>query len=186
MVNPKKGEGPDIMTAPTLRRRGSSSKVNASVGLEDDRILKHLAMGLLTVTLLSGCMVMVPGHLYPIQGPLASQTPPPIYKITLSGVLNSGTLSATVDNGEVCQGNWTQIKQDDPTASQMSAQWDAVYGPGFFVANVLGNPVFARAVLTSPKGTTLNVQFYDPKPGDITAVIGIAQDSKGNLFKLTF
>ena len=54
------------------------------------------------------------------------------------------------------------------------------------MANVLGNPVFARAVLTSPKGTTLNVQFYDPKPGDITAVVGIAQDSKGNLFKLTF
>jgi hypothetical protein len=174
------------MTAPAFRRRGNSSKVNAPVGLKDNRILKRLALGLLTVILLSGCMVMVPGHLYPIQGPLASQTPPPIYKITLSGVLNSGSLSATVDNGEVCQGNWTLIKQDDPTASQMTAQWDAVYGQGFFVAKVLGTPVFARAVLTSPKGATLNVQFYDPKPGDITAVVGIAQDSKGNLYKLTF
>ncbi len=128
---------------------------------------------------------MVPGHLYPIQGPLATQTPLPIYSITLSGILNSGTLSATVQNGEVCQGNWTQIKQDDPSANKMSAQWDLVYGQGFFVAHVLGNPVFARAVLTGHQGTTLNVEFYDPKPGDFTTVKGIAQDSKGNLYKLT-
>ena len=148
--------------------------------------MKHLALGLLTATLLTGCLVMVPGHLYPVQGPLVSQTPLPIYTITLNGVLNSGTLSATVQNGEVCHGNWTQIKQDDPSANKMSAQWDLVYGQGFFVAHVLGNPVFARAVLTSPQGTTLNVEFYDPKPGDVTAVKGIAQDSKGNIYKLTF
>jgi hypothetical protein len=147
--------------------------------------LKHLALWLLTATLLTGCLVMVPGHLYPIQGPIATQTPLPIYSITLSGILNSGTLSATVQNGEVCQGNWTQIKQDDPSANKMSAQWDLVYGQGFFVAHVLGNPVFARAVLTGPQGTTLNVEFYDPKPGHVTTVKGIAQDSKGNLYKLT-
>jgi hypothetical protein len=174
------------MTAAAYLQGPKNSTVNAPVGLKDDRILKLLAACLLSMTLLTGCMVMVPGHLYPIQGPLASQTPPPIYKITLSGVLNSGTLSATVDNGEVCQGNWTLIKQDDSSAAQMSAKWDAVYGAGFFVANVLGNAVFARAVLTGPKGTILNVQFYDPKPGNLTAVVGIAQDSKGNLYKLTF
>jgi len=32
---------------------------------------------------------------------------------------------------------------------------------------------------------TLHVQFYDPVPGQPNAVKGIAEDNKGNLFKLT-
>ena len=92
--------------------------------------MKTPALMLLIATLLSGCMVMVPGHLYPIQGPLASQTPPPVLPLTLDGVFKSGTLTGT-------------------------------------------------------QGSTVNAEFYDPHPGNITAVVGIAQDSKGNLYKLT-
>ncbi len=58
-------------------------------------------------------------------------------------------------------------------------------GDGFFVANTLGNPVFAGAVLTGNRGTTLNVPFYDPQPGSVAAIKGIATDNNGNLFKLT-
>jgi hypothetical protein len=148
--------------------------------------MKIPASMLLIATLLSGCMIMVPGHLYPIQGPLAGQTPLPILPVTLNGVFRSGSLSATLQGGEVCKGSWSQIRQDDPSGNRMAAQWDAVYGQGFFVGNVLGNPVFAGATLTCPQGTTVNVQFYDPKPGNPTALVGIAQDSKGNLYKLTF
>jgi hypothetical protein len=147
--------------------------------------VKRLVPVALPAMLLSGCLVMVPGHLYPVQGPLSLESPAPIYKFTLSGVYKSGTLSATLPDGEVCKGDWSAIAQDDPSAKQFSAQWDAVYGTGFFVANVLGNPVFAGAILTGNKGTTLNVQFYDPVPGQVNAVKGIAQDNKGNLFKLT-
>lgn len=68
----------------------------------------------------------------------------------------------------------------------MSVEWDSVYGAGFFVTNVLGNRVFARAILSGTKGTTLNVEFYDPTPGQITNVKGIAKDNKGNIFKMTF
>ena len=68
----------------------------------------------------------------------------------------------------------------------MAADWDRVYGAGFFVANVLGKPVFARAVLTGPNGALLNVQLYDPKPGNVSAVVGVARDSSGNVYKLTF
>jgi hypothetical protein len=135
---------------------------------------------------LSGCMVMVPGHLYPIHGPLSTNAPTPIYDVSLSGLLMSGTMSATLQEGEVYRGSWTTIRQDDPSGSAMAVEWDSVYGRGFFVANVLGNPVFGRAVLTGTKGTTLNVEFYDPKPGDIRRVIGIAKDNEGNVFKLTF
>lgn len=68
----------------------------------------------------------------------------------------------------------------------MSADWDRVYGAGFFTANVLGNPVFARAHLSCQQGTTLGIQFYLQVPGQIGTARGVAEDSKGNLYKLTF
>jgi len=143
-------------------------------------------LSILLASLLCGCAVMVPGHLYPVQGPLTRQSPPPVFKITMSGVLRSGTLTATLADGEVCTGDWTAVRQDDPSAGEMAAQWDAIYGQGFFVANVLGTAVFARAVLTGSHGTRLRVQLYDPTPGQVTNVRGIAADDKGNLYKLTF
>ena len=147
---------------------------------------KRLAAVTMILSMLAGCVVMAPGHLYPVDGPLSTQTPVPIYKVTLSGVLNSGSMSATLQDGEVCSGGWAAIPQDDATAGSMSADWDRVYGAGFFVANVLGKPVFARATLTGTKGTTLQVQFYDPTPGQFANVEGVARDNSGNVFKLTF
>ncbi len=147
---------------------------------------KRLALVTLVLSLLAGCMVMAPGHLYPVEGPLSTQAPVPIYKVTLSGVLTSGSMSATLPDGEVCSGGWTAIAQDDATAGSMSADWDRVYGAGFLVANVLGKPVFARATLTGTKGTNLQVQFYDPTPGQPANVEGVAKDNSGNIFKLTF
>jgi hypothetical protein len=91
-----------------------------------------------------------------------------------------------LQDGEVCHGAWTAIPQDDPSATAMSADWDSVYGQGFFQANVFGSKVFARATLTGTRGTTLNVQMYDPSPGKVEAVIGVAADNKGNIYKLTF
>lgn len=139
----------------------------------------------LVATLLAGCVVMVPGHLYPVQGPLAAANPQPIYSLTMNGVYDTGTLTATLPDGEECKGDWGAISPTDPNARQMSAVWDSVYGNGFFVAHVLGSRVFAAAVLKGDRGTTLNVQIYDPKPGDVSAVIGVATDNSGNQFKLT-
>lgn len=135
--------------------------------------------------LIAGCVIMAPGHLYPVQGPLAGANPPPVYRLTMNGVYKSGTLTATLPDGEKCEGDWSAVSPGDPSARQMSAAWDSVYGSGFFVAHVLGSPVFAAAVLKGNRGTTLNVQVYDPKPGDISAVVGVATDNSGNLFKLT-
>jgi hypothetical protein len=135
--------------------------------------------------LLEGCVIMVPGHLYPVRGPLAAANPQPIYTLIMNGLYNTGTLTATLPDGEKCKGDWNAISPTDPNARQMSAVWDSVYGSGFFVANVLGSRVFAGAVLKGDRGTTLNVQIYDPKPGDVSAVVGVATDNSGNEFKLT-
>jgi hypothetical protein len=148
--------------------------------------MKQLLLLVTIVTTLTGCVVMVPGRLYPIQGPLAAQIPAPVYKVTISGVFKSGTMRATLPDGEVCSGSWAAVGRNDPSPTKMSADWDQVLGQGYFVANVLGAPVRARAVLTGPKGTTLDVEFYDPRPGHIEAVVGVARDNAGDLFQLAF
>ncbi len=45
---------------------------------------------LLCACFLSGCMRVA--HFYPIQGPLASQTPPPIYSGRITAVIDSGSM----------------------------------------------------------------------------------------------
>jgi hypothetical protein len=153
-------------------------------------MMKPSALLLVCVLLLSGCLlpVIVHGHLYPVHGPLSAQSPPPIYAVTLRalGPQRHGTMSATLAGGESCAGAWNAIAQDDPSAASMSAVWDSVYGSGFFVANVLGKLVFARATLSCNQGTVLDVEFYDPQPGLPAAVMGVATDSGGNVYKLTF
>jgi hypothetical protein len=74
--------------------------------------MKRMCALPLVAMALSGCMVMVPGHLYPIHGPLSTNAPTPIYDVSLSGVLMSGTMSASLQEGEVYRGSWTTIRQD--------------------------------------------------------------------------
>ena len=149
--------------------------------------MKHVVWPLFTSLLLTGCLVMVPGHLYPVQGALSAQTPAPVYQVTVSGFGNSGSISATLTGGEVCSGKWAPVQPGDPSAGKFSADWDRVYGEGFFVANVLGNSAIVRAVLAGTKGTILNVEFYALIPGKpATNVKGIAVDNSGNIYKLTF
>jgi hypothetical protein len=127
---------------------------------------------LFAAVLLSGCAT---AHLYPVQGPLSTQTPPPIYRFSIDG---GETMSAKLAKGELCPGTWLGIPEDDPTAREMSAEWDLVYGKGFFLANVLGKAGIGRGTLTCPSGTKVKVEF--------NSVQGVAKDDQGNVFKLTF
>jgi hypothetical protein len=72
----------------------------------------------------------------------------------LSGI-GSGTMSATLAGGQVT-GSWAPVQATDPAAGKLAAQWDAVYGQGFFVANVLGNAHFCRAALSGAQGLHLD------------------------------
>ncbi len=130
------------------------------------------ALLLFAALLVSGC---VAGHLYPVQGPLAAQTPPPIYRVRMD---NLDIVSFTLGSGDVCHGMWSNLPKEDPTSGDLSAEWDLVYGKGFFLANVHGSIGIARAILTCTKGTTVNVEFSSTQ--------GVAKDSNGNVFKLTF
>jgi len=141
----------------------------------------------LATALLGGCAVMVPGHLYPVQGPLSKESTPPIYTVTLNGgVLPSGSITVHLASGINCRGDWRAISADDPTARQMSVEWDDVYGSGYFVAHVLGKRTFARAALTCTNAEKLNLEFLVVKPGEPSSTIGVVSDSAGNIFKLSF
>jgi hypothetical protein len=136
---------------------------------------------------LGGCAMMVPGHLYAVQGPLAKESSPPIYSVSLNGGISpSGSLSVHMAQGITCSGAWNAVSQQDPSAQQMSAEWDEVYGSGYFVANVLGKRTFARSALTCTDSKNLSLEFLVVHPGNPSSTIGVAKDGAGNVFKLTF
>jgi hypothetical protein len=137
--------------------------------------------------ILGGCAVMVPGHLYPVQGPLSKENTPPIYTAALSGgILPSGSITVHIAAGITCPGDWKAVSRDDPTARQMSVEWDEVYGSGYFVANVLGQRTFARSALTCSNAEKLNLEFLVVEPGKPSSIIGVVSDGTGNIFKLSF
>jgi hypothetical protein len=141
-----------------------------------------------TVTILGGCILSVPGGFSPVQGPLSKQ-PPTTYAATITGLF-SGTVSVVLDNGEVCTGPWSLVSAAPGTSApavtpiDMAADWDSVYGPGYFAAHVLGNKLYARATLTGSKGTVLHVEFSN-ESNTRANTKGVAADNKGNVFKVS-
>jgi len=142
--------------------------------------------------LMAGCSTIA--RLYPVQGPLMSQSPVPVFPGKFAGTINSGSVSFVLQNGEVCQGRWTRVvPAKDPQggqsvapspASDMPAIGDQIYGAGFYVSHVLGTTWHGQAVITGSQGTVLTVEFY--RPDAIPQVQGVAKDNKGNVYKLTF
>ena len=146
-----------------------------------------LAVPATVVAVLGGCVLLEPGRLYPVVGPLSKASNPPIYTASLNGdIFPFGTITVHLAAGISCPGDWKAVSQDDSTAGQMSVAWDEVYGSGFFVANVLGKRTFARAILTCTDSERLNLEFLVVHPGDASSTIGVVSDEKGNVFKLTF
>jgi hypothetical protein len=141
-------------------------------------------------------------HLYPVQGPLAAQTPPPIYTGRLTGAVNSGSISVILANRQKFSGQWqAQSVRALAKESQagvvppfnLSTEWDVVYGPGFYTAHVLGAHLFVRTTLTSEQGGTLQMEMIsqpvetgDPKNATPPNVSGVARDDKGNVYKVAF
>jgi len=125
-----------------------------------------------------------------VQGPLSKQSPIPTYAATMSGLF-SGSISVVLDSSEVCKGPWA-LASNTPqgtsatgvTPIDMAADWDSVYGTGYFAAHVLGNKLYARATLTGNMGTVLHVEFSNEsnKPGNTK---GVAEDNKRNVFKVS-
>jgi hypothetical protein len=147
------------------------------------------------VSVLTGCVSLsVPGAFSPVRGPLSKQSPePPAYTAKMSGLL-SGTISVVLANGEVCAGAWSFVSKTAPAntdgsvdtaaPADIAADWDFVYGPGFYVAHVVGNKLYARATLTGNIGTVMYVELSN-ETNTRGNTKGVAQDNRGNLFKVS-
>lgn len=139
---------------------------------------------------LAGCILTVPGGFSPVDGPLSRQNPVPTYTARMSGVL-SGTISVVLANAEVCKGSWAFVSRTPPADSvagapppNMAADWELVYGQGFYVAQVVGNKLYARATLTGNMGTLVNVELSNAT-NTRGNTKGVAQDNHGNIYKVS-
>jgi len=111
----------------------------------------------------------------------------------MSGIL-SGTISVTLENGEVCKGSWAFVSKSAPEKSDsgsggsasgsMAADWDAVYGAGYYVAHVVGNRLYARSTLTGNRGTIIRAEFTN-EHNEAGQTKGVAEDNYGNVFKVS-
>lgn len=162
--------------------------------------IRFAVITLLCTCFISSCVRVA--HFYPVQGPLAVETPPPIYTGKIAGVINSGSISAKFANGQQYSGQW-QGQSASALAKEssrgvvppfnLSAEWDAVYGSGFYTAHVLGAHLFARTTLTGTQGGTLQLEMIsqpvetaDAKDAAAPAIKGVARDEKGNVYKVAF
>jgi hypothetical protein len=101
---------------------------------------------------------------------------------------NASSTNASATNAALAPGTAPPDPGPSSVAEGMPAAWDAVYGPGYYVAHVLGQRLYAHALVTGNQGTILNVEFYrvyrgQNEPGEIH---GVAKDNKGDIFKLAF
>jgi hypothetical protein len=151
-----------------------------------------LILLIISASVMSACTVT--GRLYPVQGPLSAQAPTPVFfaKIT------PAAFSVVLSGGELCKGRRTQVAPTQApkganvasvqiTAGDMSSVWDSVYGPGYYVAHVLGSYYYYESVATGNRGTVIYVELYlddSESHGKYYSFKGVARDNKGNIYKL--
>jgi hypothetical protein len=71
----------------------------------------------------------------------------------------------------------------------MAAEWDLVYGQGFYVSHVLGARFYAKAEMAGNQGTTIRAELYEPdstSEQSIVKIKGVAKDNHGNVYKIVF
>jgi hypothetical protein len=148
-----------------------------------------LVLFLLSICIISACVSGFGQKLYPVQGPAAEQTPPPAFAARLTGT-NSGNITLVQSNGETFIGRWAIVRPSfvdpdqpgtpagDPPQPNLAAAWDVVYGQGYFLANVLGEPI-GQAIVTGNQGTVLQLEFFNQHKG-------VAMDNKSNIYKIVW
>jgi hypothetical protein len=134
----------------------------------------------LLAVLLAGCVGTA--FLYPVQGPLAAQSPPPVVSLRASGY----SLTLTLPDGETFKGMGAIVPHTQNPLNPLSAQWDLVYGPGYYLAHVLGTDGYRIATLTGDRGSTMRIESTTlTDGGGAVSQVGVAVDDKGNVFKIT-
>jgi len=69
-------------------------------------VKNKLCLVLLGISTMLGCSRTA--RLYPVQGPLSTQTPLPVLVAKVTGAFSPGSISVLSD-GEICKGRWRQV-----------------------------------------------------------------------------
>ena len=137
-------------------------------------------------------------RLYPVQGPATAQVPPPLFTAKLANYQGkSGKISLQQVNGETFQGTWSVMTATFvnaktvgspagyPPQPNLAYAWDAIYGPGYYVATILGSENIGQAIATGNHGTVLQIEFHRKQLGEPEDNhFGVAVDNKGNFYKV--
>jgi len=156
------------------------------------------ALALLVLFIILGSVAAIGQRLYPVMGPAAAQAPPPPFNVRLSNYTGkSGTITLKVAGGETFNGTWTIVTATyvnaktpgDPASyppqPNLAFAWDAVYGPGYYVATILGSQEVGEATATGDRGTVLQIEFHREQLGvPEDNHFGVAVDNKGNVYKV--
>jgi len=145
------------------------------------------------ILILCGCAT---ARMYPVQGPLSFQQPPLVYRAKINATFYSGTFSTTLNDGENFRVPISVVHNADRSQQDLSAEWDSVFGPGYYKNKVLDAQFHLRGAASGSKGRVLQVELYKneirPIPAvqnDDSSVIemnGIAKDDTGNIYKVVF
>lgn len=149
---------------------------------------------LLCVALLSGCSMSIRANLYPVHGPLSEMLPVPVVQAIVEDVhRNTGPVSITLPDGEVCRGTWSSLAPKQVSVTSMSGHavlssalgsaYTVVYGTAYTVSNVPGVNQ-GTAYLIGERGTRIEV-FFETGSGTANGS-GVAVDTNGNTFKVIF
>ena len=144
---------------------------------------------------LTGCHAYA--RLYPIQGPLAQLSPPPVFAAKVTGGVKVNNFYATISDGEKVNCAFTnsvgkqRYSDPQPPAGlgpfNMAPAWDAVYGNKFYEAHIVGvHDPYYWCSATGDKGTILHVAIQVGVNTNLSAsqnVKGVVQDDKGNIYK---
>jgi hypothetical protein len=153
---------------------------------------------LLICFMTSGSVGAFAQRLYPVQGPAATQTTPPLFTAKLANFTGkAGKISLHQVDGESFQGTWSIMTAtfvnsktpgspaSYPPQPNLAYAWDAIYGQGYYVATILGSEDVGQAVATGDHGTILQIEFHRKQLGaQDDNRFGVAVDNKGNIYKV--
>jgi len=136
-----------------------------------------------TMFLTAGCATTDSGTLEPVWGPFSERQPVPVLQIdaTISGP--GGNISLTTPDGVTCSGTWSRQAGGQPLFSESSVTGGK--GLEFYRAwsTYTGSSNLATATATCSDGSRFSAEFLAVRgsPG-----VGIAGDSNGNVYRITF
>jgi hypothetical protein len=150
------------------------------------------ALRLITTLAVASSLIVSTGcstsaNLYPVRGPLSEHKPLPVITAKVSGITgNTGSISLTLPDGEVCKGTWSSATGMSASFGTVNlfSQYGSTLGSGFSVGNVpsVNRGKAIEAIIIGEKGTVMEVEFYTGSgTGD---GFGFAKDNHGNLFNV--